>query len=38
MLGKHRTEINKMTFCRRYVVDIFLSFDSTKITEDEITL
>jgi hypothetical protein len=37
MLGKHRIEINNMTFCKRYV-DIFLSFDSTKITEDEITL
>jgi hypothetical protein len=38
MSGKHRIEINNMTFCKRYVVDIFLSFDSTKITEDEITL
>jgi hypothetical protein len=38
MLGKHRLEINNMTFCERYVVDIFLSSDSTKITEDELTL
>lgn len=38
MLSKHRIEINNMTFCKRYVVDIFLSFDSTKRTEDEITL
>jgi len=38
MVGKHRLEINNMTFCKRYVVDIFLSSDSTEIIEDEITL